>query len=395
MNWWKYVGFVLILVGSMSANTVFFRGTFLPPVLVLGSCGLFVASYLLTADDSVVRIPRYLLGPGIMLFGAYALTIPFRATVFYRPVIDLIIITVGMLLIPQTIDRSIFFVTVRNLSTGLVIIGLPAVFVGPYSLHGIRFGYPGYVYLPTFPGKVYALESIYMNPNFVAVFILFGLLISLYFYDNNRTNYSLIILFVNGIGVLLTQSRSAILIGIIAVLGYIFYKIWSTLLFRVAVLTSTFVGIVGLILIVTGVTPLSQISLSGRLEIWQAGISSLVERPLIGYGPVDLRPIIEREVGIFASPHNSYLRVFLETGIIGGIGYTWMISSILFHHMRLPLNRELIITFLLGLSVAVVMVFETFVLSGIGSSSIFASITLGYLIKDSVDYSMINGEKSD
>jgi O-antigen ligase len=146
---------------------------------------------------------------------------------------------------------------------------------------------------------------------------------------------------------------------------------------------------------VTGVTPLSQISLSGRLEIWQAGISSLVERPLIGYGPVDLRPIIEREVGIFASPHNSYLRVFLETGIIGGIGYTWMISSILFHHMRLPLNRELIITFLLGLSVAVVMVFETFVLSGIGSSSIFASITLGYLIKDSVDYSMINGEKSD
>jgi O-antigen ligase len=379
----------------MSANTVFFRGTFLPPVLVLGSCGLFVASYLLTADDSVVRIPRYLLGPGIMLFGAYALTIPFRATVFYRPVIDLIIITVGMLLIPQTIDRSIFFVTVRNLSTGLVIIGLPAVFVGPYSLHGIRFGYPGYVYLPTFPGKVYALESIYMNPNFVAVFILFGLLISLYFYDNNRTNYSLIILFVNGIGVLLTQSRSAILIGIIAVLGYIFYKIWSTLLFRVAVLTSTFVGIVGLILIVTGVTPLSQISLSGRLEIWQAGISSLVERPLIGYGPVDLQPIIEREVGIFASPHNSYLRVFLETGIIGGIGYTWMISSILFHHMRLPLNRELIITFLLGLSVAVVMVFETFVLSGIGSSSIFASITLGYLIKDSVDYSMINGEKSD
>jgi O-antigen ligase len=395
MNWWKYVGFVLILVGSMSANTVFFRGTFLPPVLVLGSCGLFVASYLLTADDSVVRIPRYLLGPGIMLFGAYALTIPFRATVFYRPVIDLIIITVGMLLIPQTIDRSIFFVTVRNLSTGLVIIGLPAVFVGPYSLHGIRFGYPGYVYLPTFPGKVYALESIYMNPNFVAVFILFGLLISLYFYDNNRTNYSLIILFVNGIGVLLTRSRSAILIGIIAVLGYIFYKIWSTLLFRVAVFTSIFVGIVGLILIVTGVTPLSQISLSGRLEIWQAGISSLVERPLIGYGPVDLRPIIEREVGIFASPHNSYLRVFLETGIIGGIGYTWMISSILFHHMRLPLNRELIITFLLGLSVAVVMVFETFVLSGIGSSSIFASITLGYLIKDSVDYSMINGEKSD
>jgi O-antigen ligase len=366
----------------------------LPPVLVLSSCGLFVASYLFTNNSSVVRIPRYLLGPGIMLFGAYALTIPFRPTVIYRPLIDLIVIIVSILLIPQAIDRSFFFGIVRYLATMMVLIGLPAVFVGPYSLLGTKFGYPGYIDLTFFPGRLYALESIYVNPNFLAVFILFGLLISLYSYDDDRTNYSLIILSVNGAGVLLTQSRSAIVVGIIAVLGYIFYKIWNTPLFRLAVFTSTFVGTVGLILIVTGVSPLSQISLSGRHEIWQAGISSLLERPLIGYGPVDLRPILETEAGIFASPHNSYLRVFLESGIIGGIGYIWMISSILFHQIRLPLDREMIITFLLGLSVATVMIFETFTLTGIGSSSIFASITLGYLIKDSIDYSTVNRERS-
>jgi O-antigen ligase len=150
-----------------------------------------------------------------------------------------------------------------------------------------------------------------------------------------------------------------------------------------------------LILTVTGVGPLSQISLSGRRDIWQAGISILLEKPLIGYGQIPLGPILETEVGLSASPHNSYLRVFLETGIISGIGYTWIVSSILFQHIRLPLNRELVITFLLGLSIAVVMIFETFVLGGIGSNSIFASIILGYLIKDSIDYRMINGKNSN
>ncbi|WP_459190888.1 O-antigen ligase family protein [Halosimplex sp. J119] len=391
MNRWRYVGFVLILVGSLSTYTVFFRGTFLPTVLVLGSYGLFAASYLLTDNDNVVRIPRYLLGPGIMLFVGYALTIPLQPTVFYRPLVDLIIICISMLLIPQTIDRSIFFVIVRGLATGLVIIGLPAVFVGPYSLLGTTFGYPGYADLPVFPGQVFALESIYTNPNFLSVFILCGMLISLYFYDINRTNYSLFIFFVNAVGLLLTQSRSAIGVGIIAVLGYIFYKIGETPLFRLAVFTSTLVGMGALILTVTGVDPLSQISLSGRRDIWQAGISILLEKPLTGYGQIPLGPILETETGLFASPHNSYLRVFLETGIISGIGYTWIVFSILFHHIRLPLNQELVITFLLGISIAVVMIFETFVLGGIGSSSIFAAIILGYLIKDSVDYSTING----
>jgi O-antigen ligase len=300
-----------------------------------------------------------------------------------------------MLLIPQTIDRSIFFVIVGSLATGLVIIGLPAVFTGPYSLLGTRFGYPGYADIPIFPGQLFALESIYTNPNFLSVFILLGLLISLYFYDNNRTNHSLFILFVNGVGLLLTQSRSAILVGIIAVIGYIFYKKCGTPLFRLSVFTSTLLGMGGLILAVTGIDPLSQISLSGRRDIWQAGISLLLEKPLIGYGQVLLGPIIETEMGLSKSPHNSYLRIFLETGVIGGVGYTWMISSILFHHIRLPLNRELVMTFLLGLSIAVVMIFETFVIGGIGSSSIFASITLGYLIKDNIDYSTINSEKSD
>ncbi|AHB67508.1 hypothetical protein HISP_10790 [Haloarcula hispanica N601] len=395
MNRWKSVGFVLILVGSLSTYTVFFQGTFLPTVLVLGSCGLFVASYLLTDEDSVVRIPRYLLGPGIMLFGAYVLTIPFRPTVLYRPLIDLIIITVSMLLIPQTIDRSIFFVTVRNLSTVLVLIGLPAVFVGPYSLLGTTIGYPWQVEPPILSGQLYPLESIYTNPNFLSVFVLGGMLVSLYIYDIDRGNYSLFALFVNGAGLLLIQSRSVIVVGTVAALGYVSYKILRTPLFRLAVLGGTLLGIESLILIVTGVGPLSQLSLSGRRDIWQAGIRVLLENPLIGYGQVPLGPIIETELGRSVSPHNSYLRVTLETGIIGGIAYVWLVASILFHHLRVPLDREQAITFLLALSVAIVMIFETFVIGGIGSSSILASIALGYLLKDNSGYNNINSEESD
>lgn len=391
MNYLKYFGFILILVGSMATYTVFFRGTLFPTLFVLGSCSLFVVSYLII-DESRVHIPRYLLGPFIVLLGAYAITMPFRPTVFYRPVIDLIVMSVSMLLIPQAIDRSVFFVAVRNLSTILVLIGLPAIVAGPYSLFGTTVGYLWKVDLPVLSAQLYPLQSIYTNPNFLSVLLLSGMLASLYLHDANPTNYSPFVFLVNVIGLLLTQSRSAILVGVFAVLGYLLYKAWGTPLFRLAVLGGGFLSVGSLLLIVTGVGPLAQISLSSRREIWKAGIEVLLENPLIGYGQVPLKHIIEAELGFPRSPHNSYLRVFLETGIVGGIAYAWLIISILFHHVRLPLNEKRVISFLLALSVATVMVFETFVLGGVGSSSIIASMALGYVIKDVSDYGTIDSE---
>lgn len=386
MNQWDYTGFVLILIGSMSAYMEFIRGTAYPTILVLSSCGLFILSYLLAGGDRVLRIPRFVFWALIILFGVYAFTMPFRPIVFYRPIIDLIVITVSMLLIPQVIDRSTFFVTVRSLSTTLVLVGLPAVFIGPYSLLGTTVGYQWQAELPVLSSQLYPLQSIYTNPNFLSIFILAGMLVSLYLFDTDRTSYSLFMLFANGVGLLLTQSRSAIVIGFLAVIGYLFYKIWGIQLFRLAILGSVLLGVGGLILLVTGVGPLAQVSLSGRREIWRTGISMLLEKPFVGYGPVPLGPIIETELGSSKSPHNSYLRIFLETGIIGGVTYSLLITSVIFYHIRICLNENLVITVLLAVSITGTMIFETFTIGGVGSSSMLASITLGYLIHDINSY---------
>mgnify|MGYP000347918761 CR=1 FL=1 len=387
MDRWKYFALIFVLVGSLSDYSVFFRGTIFPTVFVLGSCFLFVTLYLVI-DDRTLHIPRYLLVPLTTLLCAYAITMPFRPEVFYRSIIDITVLSVSVLLIPQVIDRSLFFYFVQNLSVLLVLIGLPAVIIGPYSLFGTTIGYPWQASLPILPGTWYPLQSIYTNPNFLSAFILGGMLTALYSYDKLDNSYSLFACLVSGGGLLLTQSRSAIFIGAFAIFGYIFYKMWGPQIFPPVVIGSILLGVGGFFLLVFGVGPLSQVSLSGRREIWQASILVLIEKPLIGYGPVPLGPIIETKLGSSKPPHSSYIRMFLETGIVGGVSYIWTISTILYQHIRLPIDGESAICFLLGLSLATIMVFETFTLSGIGSSSILASITFGYLIDDFNSYAL-------
>jgi O-antigen ligase len=298
-------------------------------------------------------------------------------------------------LIPESIDRSVFFVVVRNLSALLVLVGLPAVVLGPYSALGRTFGELWTVSLPVLPLQLYPLQSIYTNPNFLSVFLIGGLITSLYMYDLRSTKSSLMICLINGAGVYLTQSRSGILVGIVAVFGYLLYKIWGLSLFRILFLGGIPLGLGGFFLLLTGIGPLSEISLSGRRDLWQAGIQLLLESPFTGYGQVKLKPIIAVELGTPKSPHNSYLRVFLESGIIGGIAYLCLVIVPIINHILIPLNKEQVTSFLLATSIALVMIFETFVLGGVGSSSVLATIALGYLIKDINDYGTTNHGATD
>lgn len=383
MNFWKRFVFVLFLLGSLTGYSTYFRGTSFPTIIVLGTGCLFLTMNFL-ADENRVCIPKFLHKPILALFGALVLTLPLQPLVFYRPIIDIIIITSTVLILPQAIDRIVFFNTVSIIAMITVLVGVPAVFFGPYSAFGEIIGYPWRVSFVLLPVDLYPLQSIYTNPNFLSVFLLGGTLASLYLYDLNPTKHSLFILLINGSGLLLTQSRSAIMAGTFATFGYLLYRLVGNVKFRLVIQGGSLLGLGGLLLLGVGVGPLAELGLSGRREIWQASVDILLKKPFTGYGQVATSPLIESELGISKSPHNSYLRMFLTTGIIGGSAYLWIIISVLFYHVRLPLNREFVASFLLVLSIAIVMYFETFTLGGVGSSSILASISIGYLVKDIV-----------
>jgi O-antigen ligase len=61
-----------------------------------------------------------------------------------------------------------------------------------------------------------------------------------------------------------------------------------------------------------------QINTSGRSEAWPITYSSAMESPLIGKGPGSVGVMLKKRVGsAFTHPHNDYLRLFHDFGVIG------------------------------------------------------------------------------
>jgi O-antigen ligase len=57
-------------------------------------------------------------------------------------------------------------------------------------------------------------------------------------------------------------------------------------------------------------------TLNSRLRIWQEGVALIPNRPLRGYGPAGWYPAVGQRIGNVA-PHNTYLAIAVEEGLIG------------------------------------------------------------------------------
>lgn len=86
-----------------------------------------------------------------------------------------------------------------------------------------------------------------------------------------------------------------------------------------------------------------------RLLGWQATLGAIVERPWLGYGPATSRRVIEwfmpPELAPFGGvaalsgrPHNVFLEVALESGLLGLAAYLAVLGAILLSLVRLPLE---------------------------------------------------------
>ncbi|WP_044561008.1 O-antigen ligase [Azospirillum sp. B4] len=82
-----------------------------------------------------------------------------------------------------------------------------------------------------------------------------------------------------------------------------------------------------------------------RVEIWDVAARRILEKPLFGWGLDSSRNIPdEGQVSKFhpespiipLHPHNIFLQVLLELGVVGGVLYTWMAVSLAWMTRRLP-----------------------------------------------------------
>lgn len=64
-------------------------------------------------------------------------------------------------------------------------------------------------------------------------------------------------------------------------------------------------------------------TLGGRIAAWQSLFPLIGEHPLIGSGIGAIEPILTRTIGAAYAPHNDYIRLIIEGGILTFLAYIW------------------------------------------------------------------------
>ncbi|WP_273838474.1 O-antigen ligase family protein [Halococcus sp. PRR34] len=234
---------------------------------------------------------------------------------------------VNVLVLPAVIDRRTAYHAVSRAGAGLTLVGLPVVLMGEIAVGPVVLEpWAGPKEFATF--TYYIPRSVFTTPNNLAALAVFGAIAAGAEWARDQTPMAAALVAVNVFGVLITESRSGLLVlGAAAGLAATYY------VFGVRGLTAASIG--GLIvfaggLLVIQATPSSNlptaIALNGRGAIWSATVEAIAHRPFFGWGLGMDRLVIDRWFegpSYFgdAGTHNSYLRVFLIGGIGSGVAY--------------------------------------------------------------------------
>ena len=393
--------------GSMS--TVFFVGILLfsilsyTPGLKSIGYGLTISAYICFLFSSVKKHSARLVATRTIfisllviffLYLLHAIWSPFgptlQASSIVRAPLFIGIALVNICYIPHVISKEAFFRTVRGLSVILVIVGLPTIFIGSYELLGIVIK-PWHIDLQIslpFVGDIELprLTSVFRRTNSFSRFLLGGVLSSLVILDEERDIPSFILFAIIALGLLLAYSRATIFSMLIGAICYLIYRSFGVRWLRYLTILGS-LAVTVLVLMLTGFIPeprhIQVIDFTGRRVLWEATIDAIKVNPLVGFGPGDTANQITEYVPaeyVGRNPHNSYLRMFLTTGIIGGSAYLALFFFSIFPALRLQNERFPAGVFAINIGFIINQLFSAFSVFGISASSIPAAIALGYLV---------------
>lgn len=201
----------------------------------------------------------------------------------------------------------------------------------------------------TLVGGYYSYRSAGLsgNPNVTAYMLSLGIVILIAArstLEPKHTNNTMLLWFfpLFSIGILLTASRSGLLVLATLILFYAKnIKLWVSVIFLtpIAVLSinliprppETFLRLQDFVLnlipsVVKNESQLTTIgigakSLKARMETSYASLQVFLDHPIAGVGSEALRPILEKEYGVIAGPHNVYTTIAAQFGAVGLITF--------------------------------------------------------------------------
>ncbi|MDB9235813.1 O-antigen ligase family protein [Halorubrum ezzemoulense] len=228
------------------------------------------------------------------------------------------------------------------MSAFLVIIGIPTLAMESYSLGPIEI--TPWLYEFNLPpnlisGDINPIRSIFRIPNTLGLIASIGFFSSLGLTITAATKIRISFTILNFLGAYLNGSRSAFIFTLIGLVIF-FVAIYLKCPISTFAVQSIFCSIF-LPLIVFSIRPslIPQfIDLTGRRTLWEASINAIKTNPLLGFGAGDqsayIDTYIENEMHSEKGPHNSYLRMFLTTGILGGVSYVLFVLYVIINSSK-------------------------------------------------------------
>lgn len=352
---------------------------------------LFMLIAIFIERETELTSPRWAIASLVIIWGVYighmyldlaTGSIDTGALVRIPPFV--VLTGLNLFYIPRVVSRDTFLYILARMPAVLVIIGLPTLFVDGYSLELIRVVSGNDKTLPFGVGTRNIVSSVFVNPNTMSFVTMVGLLSAYGEYVTARSRVVLALVILNGLGLYLASGRGSMFAAIAGISLFVIYQIISISSFR---RLYAFAGVAGLLLLLSVFNYLpapaiiANIGTQGRDVIWAGAVSAVMTQPVFGFGAGKtgqfIAPFITGKWSGYG-PHNSYLRLFVETGIIGGIAYALFIARILLGRLFFTSKTRDLTILALCTSIAISMIFSGYTLFGISCKSLISSLIFGY-----------------
>lgn len=321
---------------------------------------------------------------GVFLHHSHAL--PADSGLGLFPVLAGIVLAFNLFVVPRYVDPDAACWSILLIALVVVLIGLPALARGEYTLWAFEVGtWSEDMTIPLLGRDVPVMRSIFANPNTLGLLAFPGTVAAAVAThrtaaDGDHPTLAALpagAFLIVSAGLVLSSSRASLLAAAIGVGMYALAAVDRDLL-PVAVLGA--VAGTGLLLgaIYLSVLPIDP---GNRFALWGAGVEAIYnEGSLLGEGIVGTGDVIEPYLDDGGGAvHNSYLSIFIRAGLLGGVAYVVLAVGPIVHGLlaRDQVNAPMVA---LATGFAVHQLFESYTLYQFSPGSVLGALAVGYVI---------------
>lgn len=391
------IGLICLLLGTTALPYTDFFPRFASYVMIVPVYGLLIFLWVNERYEDL-RIPQYVLWTLGAIWSIYLLNMGFsivagnvESGMLIRVPSFIIFTGLTLFIVPSLIPRRVFLTALSGFGVFLVIIALPTLIIPQYGIGPLQIKQwgPTFQLLPSIGITVHPIKSIFSNPNTLSFIVAVGLVSAVGEYMRQRNKQSKVKVVILATGLYMAHGRAAIGAASIGIAILILFTIYPRKKFQQLTVVGFGAGVCGF-LVLTGIIslPISfpTLNFQGRIELWEGSVRAVIQRPLFGYGPGDtgelIAPFVEKNSGY--SPHNSYLRMFVTTGLVGGTAYVFLISKIIYDQFISLLSKREATLFAICVVVTAIQFFEVFSLFGLSLNSVVTALAYGYGIRSMI-----------